>query len=66
MKNLKKISRDDLKQISGGRLPVGLEPGLGTGGCGGSSWCACGSITIDLGLGSGPREECCACPPKSF
>ncbi|KQM47086.1 bacteriocin-like protein [Chryseobacterium sp. Leaf201] len=65
MKNLKKISRNELKKVNGaGGEPASFD--LGTGGCGSSSWCACGSVTIDLGLGGGPKEECCACPPKKI
>jgi hypothetical protein len=54
MKNLRKLSREELKNLAGGRVAPISE-------CGGSTWCINGSVWINLGsdLG-GNKEYCCS------
>ena len=53
MKNLKKLSRNELKKVNGGLMAP-------DGGCGISSWCANGSLWANLGTGDGNKEYCCS------
>lgn len=58
MKNLKKLSREELKNVNGGLMAPDA------GGCGSSTFCTCGEFTINLG--NGPQTSCCTCPRQGF
>ncbi|MEN2436547.1 hypothetical protein AAH994_14115 [Weeksellaceae bacterium A-14] len=64
MKNLKKISRDNLKLIKGGLKKV--EEGLSeSGGCESGHGCECGAIYNNFTPGT-PHWDCCQCPRQGF
>ncbi|SIS64378.1 bacteriocin-type signal sequence-containing protein [Chryseobacterium piscicola] len=53
MKNLKKLSREELKNVSGGKIAPD------SGGCESGHGCACGAIYNNFG---GPAHwDCCRC-----
>ncbi|WP_449727702.1 bacteriocin-like protein [Chryseobacterium gotjawalense] len=59
MKNLKKLSRGELKSISGGKLAPE------SGGCESGHGCACGAIYNNFTPGT-PHWDCCSCPRQGF
>jgi hypothetical protein len=64
MKNLKKLSRGQLKNIFGGGDDLALTS-ADSGGCEAGHFCACGAIYNNFGPRT-PTWDCCACPPKVF
>lgn len=65
MKNLKKLSRKELKTLNGGLLAP--EEGLdnGSGGCESGHGCACGAIYNNFTPGTA-HWDCCTCPRQGF
>ena len=59
MKNLKKLSRKDLKKIGGGYVAPEA------GGCEAGHGCACGAIYNNFTPGT-PHWDCCSCPLQGF
>ena len=53
MKNLKKLSRENLKKVNGGNVPEDSVCGAGGG-------CACGAIWNNFGVPA--HWDCCRCP----
>lgn len=63
MKNLKKLSRVELKSVFGGGNP--LEEDNTGGGCEEGHGCACGAIYNNFTPGR-PHWDCCTCPRQGF
>lgn len=62
MKNLKKLSRNELKNVYGGKRDPN-DPN--EGGCEAGHGCLCGAIYNNFTPGT-PHWDCCSCPRQGF